>query len=79
LSIQPLGVVTTDDKTNNKKYSIPKKSPPVNEKCKYCQHSHRMGGPFWIDPIHDLSFVKRLRGSIQDVDSYGTLARMDGM
>ena len=36
-------------------------------------------GPFWLDPIHDIGFVNRLRNSILDDGSYGTFQRMEGM
>ena len=77
MTVQPLGQLVTDDK-NNVKYILPK-GPPVDKKCTYCQHSHIIGGPFWIDPIHDIEFVTRLIASLKNFDSLGTKERMEGM
>lgn len=73
------GEIIVDDK-GNRKYVIPK-GPPVDQKCKYCCHSHIIGGPFWLAPIHDMGFVSRLRESLecQEDHSFGTIERMAGM
>ena len=42
ITYQPLGQVIKDEK-NNVKYVLPK-GPPVDQKCKFCQHSHLIGG-----------------------------------
>lgn len=77
LTTQPLGQVVKDDK-NNIKYVLPK-GPPVDQKCKFCQHGHNIGGPFWIAPIHDIDFVNRVRQSIETLPHLGTTSRMEGM
>ena len=77
LTTQPLGQVVKDDK-NNVKYLQPK-GPPVDRNCKFCQHSHHMGGPFWIAPMHDMDFVSRLREGLDDYKHLGTRSRIDGM
>lgn len=77
LTTQPLGQVIKDDK-NNIKYVLPK-GPPVDQKCKFCQHSHNIGGPFWLAPIHDMDFVNRVRQSLETLPHLGTSNRMEGM
>merc|ERR1712180_500629 len=74
MTVQPLGEVVRDDK-NNVKYVLPK-GPPVDRKCRFCQHSHIIGGPYWIAPIHDMEFVARLRESLQNCEHLGTRSRM---
>ncbi|XP_040580173.1 tRNA (guanine(26)-N(2))-dimethyltransferase isoform X1 [Lepeophtheirus salmonis] len=56
--------------------------PPVGKECNYCGHSHVMGGPFWLDPIHNRSFVSDLISSLKNdmaKDRYGTYKRMLGI
>ena len=79
MTVQPLGQLVKDDK-GNIKYMLPK-GPPVDQKCKYCLHSHLLGGPFWINPMHDEAFVRKLIRSLDDSSekSLGTIERMKGM
>eukprot|EP01125_Pyxidicula_operculata_P003019 TRINITY_DN1311_c0_g1_i1.p1 TRINITY_DN1311_c0_g1~~TRINITY_DN1311_c0_g1_i1.p1 ORF type:complete len:527 (-),score=126.94 TRINITY_DN1311_c0_g1_i1:1305-2885(-) len=54
---KPYGVVEKDAKGNSKyKMTI---GPPVGEKCPYCTSSIKMGGPLWLDSIHDVNVVKK--------------------
>merc|ERR1711962_1563850 len=55
------------------------KVPQFDRKCRFCQHSHIIGGPYWIAPIHDMEFVARLRESLQNCEHLGTRSRMEGM
>ena len=55
------------------------KGPPVDRHCRFCQHSHHMGGAFWIAPMHDMDFVARLREGLDDYKHLGTRSRIDGM
>ena len=77
MTTQPLGELVKDEK-NNVKYVLPK-GPPVDRKCKFCQHSHIIGGPYWIAPIHDMDFVSRLSESLANCEHLGTRSRMEGM
>ena len=77
LTVQPMGRLVKDDK-GNVKYVLPK-GPPVDQKCKYCAHSHIIGGPMWIDPIHDTEFVSRVRQNLEEHKHLGTTNRIDGM
>ena len=77
MHLQRLGEIVTDPK-GNKKYLIPR-GPPVDKLCKFCHHPHNFGGPFWLDPIHDIDFVNRLRKTIEANGTYGTFDRMQGM
>ena len=80
MTVQPLGQLVKDEK-GNVKYVLPK-GPPVDRKCKFCLHSHLMGGPFWINPMHDQDFVKRLIEGLDEpgaAENLGTIDRMKGM
>ena len=83
MHVQRLGEISKDDKGNTKYFTS--RGPPVDRLCKYCRHPHTFGGPFWLDPIHDMPFVNRLQKTLEDIDStennnnFGTLDRMKGM
>ena len=78
MTVQPLGQLVKDDK-GNIKYMLPK-GPPVDQKCKYCLHPHLLGGPFWINPMHDQAFVRRLLRNLEESsENLGTIERMKGM
>ncbi|XP_059552540.1 tRNA (guanine(26)-N(2))-dimethyltransferase isoform X3 [Myotis daubentonii] len=34
--------------------------PPVAPECEHCGQRHQLGGPLWVEPIHDLDFVGRV-------------------
>ena len=38
-----------------------------------------LGGPIWLDPIHDLEFVKELLKSLDEKHHLKTVERMKGM
>ena len=69
-------------------YKLPT-GPPVNNRCKYCDHTFQMGGPFWLAPIHDKAFVEKLIVRLENDDTllatgisgdkFGTFDRMLGM
>ena len=61
------------------KYKLPT-GPPVNSKCEFCERPFLIGGPFWLAPIHDPSFVERLLASVTaEPSKFGTVDRMIGM
>ncbi|KAI6659102.1 tRNA (guanine(26)-N(2))-dimethyltransferase isoform X2 [Oopsacas minuta] len=76
-STQPLGKIITDDKSIKYKPAI---GPPVDRECAFCGWTHHIGGPIWLDPIHDLNFVKDVLTSL-DVEShqYKTVDRLNGI
>ena len=41
------------------KYSIPT-GPPVGKHCEFCSNPHHIGGPIWIDKMHNSQFVSDL-------------------
>ena len=64
------------------KYKLPT-GPPVTNRCNYCDHAFQMGGPFWIAPIHDHTFVRQLLQSLDNANNndkkFGTFDRIIGM
>jgi tRNA (guanine26-N2/guanine27-N2)-dimethyltransferase len=54
--IVPLGKVTSNEKGD--KFS-PSTLTIESHKCSTCERPLKVGGPIWIDPIHDNSFVER--------------------
>uniref|UniRef100_A0A6B2L1K9 tRNA (guanine(26)-N(2))-dimethyltransferase n=1 Tax=Arcella intermedia TaxID=1963864 RepID=A0A6B2L1K9_9EUKA len=51
------GEVTQDNKGNSKyKMTI---GPTVPPKCEFCGSTVKMGGPLWLDPMHNVPWVKR--------------------
>jgi len=77
LAFQRLGQVAPHDNGKNKKYSLVT-GPPVGRSCEHCASSFHMGGPIWLDPLHDVQFVAQLLQSIQDSE-FATEDRMKGM
>ena len=68
LAFQPLGRTSLSKDGTNLKFSLPH-GPPVDKNCKHCGHSHHIGGPIWLAPIHNTKFVEHLLDSLP-----GTLA-----
>ena len=64
MEFQRLGRVTPHENGKNLKYTLPG-GPPVGQKCEHCESGFHMGGPIWLDPIHDQLFVAQLLQSIQ--------------
>ncbi|KAH9365125.1 hypothetical protein HPB48_014072 [Haemaphysalis longicornis] len=56
-TLQPLGRCA--EKGNSFKFT-PALGPPVGLNCTHCGHKHHIGGPMWIDPLHNVDFVGRL-------------------
>ncbi|XP_075724665.1 tRNA methyltransferase 1 [Rhipicephalus microplus] len=76
-SLQPLGRCT--EKGNSFKFT-PALGPPVGLTCSHCGHKHHIGGPVWINPLHDVKFVQRLiRRITESPELYGTSKRMLGI
>ena len=76
LAIQPLGQLELRE-DGNIKYKLCS-GPPVGKRCEFCGNTFQIGGPIWIAPIHDSSFVSELLESL-DEDKFGTHDRMKGM
>ncbi|KAJ1672976.1 RNA methyltransferase tRNA(m5U54)methyltransferase, partial [Spiromyces aspiralis] len=76
--VQPMGTVTPQ-KNGNFKYSVA--SGPITEPvCKACGTHTHVGGPCWIGPLHDKSFVQKMYDHVADAkDLYKTQPRMKGM
>lgn len=53
--VQPLGRVETNGPSVR---FLPARGPPVTSNCAECNGAFALGGPFWIDPIHDNSFLE---------------------
>lgn len=76
-TLQPLGRCT--EKGKNFKFS-PAQGPPVGLSCSHCGHKHHVGGPVWINPLHDVDFVQRLIKRVSSSSHlYGTSKRMLGI
>ena len=61
---------------NKRKYN-PGTGPVVGNVCEECGRQFHIGGPIWIDPIHDMNFVKGLLQSVEkERDCYGTYPRI---
>ena len=76
LAFQPLGRTSLSKDGTNLKFSLPH-GPPVDQNCKHCGHSHHIGGPIWLAPIHNTKFVEQLLDSLPG--HLGTLDRLVGM
>lgn len=78
LAIQPLGKLSTHKQGAQQiKYCLPT-GPPVDRECAHCGNGHHIGGPIWIAPIHNHTFVTDLLQSL-DEDKFQTFPRMVGM
>eukprot|EP00238_Polyblepharides_amylifera_P013116 CAMPEP_0196574958 /NCGR_PEP_ID=MMETSP1081-20130531/4548_1 /TAXON_ID=36882 /ORGANISM="Pyramimonas amylifera, Strain CCMP720" /LENGTH=566 /DNA_ID=CAMNT_0041893121 /DNA_START=128 /DNA_END=1828 /DNA_ORIENTATION=- len=59
---------------------MPGLAPSVEAKCGQCGWDFNMGGPFWMAPLHDQDFTKRLLGSLEaDKDRYGGYGKVHGL
>jgi len=76
LAFQPLGKMAPHKNGLNLKFSLPA-GPPVDSKCKFCNHSHHIGGPIWLAPMHDREFISRVLEELPD--NLGTTDRLVGM
>ncbi|RXG71732.1 putative tRNA (guanine(26)-N(2))-dimethyltransferase [Armadillidium vulgare] len=74
-SFQSLGYVVRNG--NSVKYHPG--SPNVGANCSHCGGTIRTAGPIWTDPIHDLSFVSRLKSTLDKGTPLKTFRRMEGM
>ena len=61
----------------NIKYNLPT-GPPVDKCCEFCNNSHHMGGPIWINNLHHTVFVQSLLDSLTE-ERFSTFPRMTGM
>ncbi|CAF0748529.1 unnamed protein product [Adineta steineri] len=76
---QPYGQASLDERGNAKfKYAH---GPPVGTTCSHCGSNLRVGGPIWLGPLFDHSFVGELITSIEQApeDSYAYRERMLSM
>jgi len=79
LSFQRLGKVSLHPDGKNKKYSLVT-GPPVGQTCEHCGQGFHIGGPIWLNPLHNRDFVSQLLQSIEVNEGvYATEERMKGM
>ncbi|ORZ10876.1 N2,N2-dimethylguanosine tRNA methyltransferase [Absidia repens] len=77
-AIQPLGKI--DIKDNGSERHTPGSGPPVGQFCEHCGNTHHIGGPAWIAPLHDKTFVSNMLQHVKNNEKdYGTNVRMKGM
>jgi len=77
-AVQPLGKLGQHRLgEGHVKYSIPT-GPPVGKYCEFCSNPHHIGGPIWIDKMHNTQFVTDLLHSLTE-EKFATFARMTGM
>lgn len=53
-------------------------APCVDQLCKHCRHKHHVGGPIWLDPLHDQTFVAELLCNSSKIN-LGTSKRIEGV
>ncbi|KAK2710527.1 tRNA (guanine(26)-N(2))-dimethyltransferase-like isoform X3 [Artemia franciscana] len=76
-SFQYLNTVSIEN--NNEKFGRTT-GPPVSSSCKHCGSSHHIGGPFYMGPLHDQSFLRDLLNNIKtDPEPLGTVKRLEGV
>lgn len=64
-SFQPLGkVMRKTPESENVVYKLGT-GPPVGRTCEFCAQAHHVGGPLWLGPLHDATFVTDLLSSIE--------------
>eukprot|EP00088_Acartia_fossae_P002172 TRINITY_DN10859_c0_g1_i1.p1 TRINITY_DN10859_c0_g1~~TRINITY_DN10859_c0_g1_i1.p1 ORF type:complete len:545 (-),score=78.04 TRINITY_DN10859_c0_g1_i1:131-1765(-) len=77
LATHRLGRVTPHQNGKNFKYNLVT-GPPVGRTCEFCDSPFHIGGPIWLDPLHDKLFVQQLLQSIKDGE-FATEGRIRGM
>lgn len=64
---------------NQMKYSA-STGPPVGQECEHCGHRHQLGGPIWVEPIHNQDFVQKVLSSVSvNPTRFGTSRRIEGV
>jgi len=77
LSYHRLGKATPHENGKNMKLSLVT-GPPVGKTCEECNSPFHIGGPIWLNPIHNKQFIEELLLSIQE-NEYATEERIIGM
>ncbi len=75
ISVQPLGKLLQEE--GHLKYKLVT-GPPVAERCEHCGRPYHMGGPFWLGPLHNQTFLSELIDGLEE-DKFATHGRMKGM
>lgn len=73
-SIKFQNLVTKKPSSN---YKLPC-APIVDQLCEHCHHWQHMGGPIWLGPLHDQTFVSKLLCNLSSME-LKTLRRMEGV
>eukprot|EP00047_Mylnosiga_fluctuans_P012301 m.25284 g.25284 ORF g.25284 m.25284 type:complete len:645 (-) comp4140_c0_seq2:811-2745(-) len=74
-ALQPNGRIVETGKSIKFK---PAMGPPVDRHCDECGNSFHIGGPIWLDPIHDVAFVRAALAGVS-AEKYKTHKRITGM
>lgn len=53
-------------------------APVVDKLCEQCSHPQHMGGPIWLGPLHDQTFVSQILCNLSSME-LGTLKRIEGV
>merc|ERR1719309_1142249 len=77
LQFQRLGRVDEHPNGKNKRYTLVN-GPAVDRHCGDCGHDWYMGGPIWLNPIHNVDFIKSLVESLPEGE-FATEQRIIGM
>ncbi|VDP16387.1 unnamed protein product [Soboliphyme baturini] len=69
LVIQPMAR-RVKTKKGGMKY-VPAMSFSGSHECEICGFKNHVGGPIWTDPIHDLTFVKKMVSTLEEFEQAG--------
>ncbi|XP_050664762.1 probable tRNA (guanine(26)-N(2))-dimethyltransferase isoform X2 [Leptidea sinapis] len=82
ITLQPLGATKPNPSERNPgqlKFCLPA-APSVGELCLHCNQRHRLGGPIWTAPIHNMPFVTRVLEYVtENPHLFGTAKRIAGV
>lgn len=82
-NIQPMGTFKVLDSENNCnpkcEYAVTT-GPVVDRKCQHCDSSFHVGGPVFIDSIHEEKFIELMKAELKESgEEFATAKRMSGM
>ncbi|XP_060096657.1 tRNA (guanine(26)-N(2))-dimethyltransferase isoform X1 [Heteronotia binoei] len=54
--------------------------PPVGPSCEHCHQRHQLGGPMWVEPLHDVDFVQQVLSAVgSNPGRFETSQRIQGI
>lgn len=67
-------------RTDNSQKYLPSRAPTVAQQCPECSAAYQIGGPIWLDPIHNQEFVDRVLKKMEEGrEGFASFRRVHGL